>query len=40
MNKTPPEVSHGGFFRAKQCTWHRTARLTIDVYRKAIESFA
>jgi len=29
-----------GLSRAKQFTWVRTARLTIDVYRKAIESFA
>jgi glycosyltransferase involved in cell wall biosynthesis len=29
-----------GQSRAKQFTWDRTARLTIDVYRKAIESFA
>lgn len=29
-----------GQCRAKQFTWDRTARLTIDVYRKAIESFA
>jgi alpha-1,3-rhamnosyl/mannosyltransferase len=29
-----------GLSRAKQFTWDRTARLTIDVYRKAIESFA
>jgi glycosyltransferase involved in cell wall biosynthesis len=26
--------------RAKQFTWDRTARQTIEVYRKAIESFA
>jgi len=29
-----------GLARAKQFTKERTARLTIDVYRKAIESFA
>jgi alpha-1,3-rhamnosyl/mannosyltransferase len=29
-----------GQSRAKQFTWDRTARLTIEVYRKAIESFA
>lgn len=29
-----------GQSRAKKFTWDRTARLTIDVYRKAIESFA
>jgi glycosyltransferase involved in cell wall biosynthesis len=29
-----------GQSRAKQFTWDHTARLTIDVYRKAIESFA
>jgi alpha-1,3-rhamnosyl/mannosyltransferase len=29
-----------GLSRAKQFTWDRTARLTIAVYRKAIESFA
>ena len=29
-----------GQSRAKQFTWDRTARQTIDVYRKAIESFA
>jgi len=28
-----------GQSRAKQFTWDRTARLTIDVYRKAIESY-
>jgi len=29
-----------GLSRAKQFTWDRTARLTIDVYCKAIEAFA
>jgi alpha-1,3-rhamnosyl/mannosyltransferase len=29
-----------GLARAKQFTWDRTARQTIEVYRKAIESFA
>jgi alpha-1,3-rhamnosyl/mannosyltransferase len=29
-----------GQSRAKQFTWDRTARLTLEVYRKAIESFA
>jgi len=34
------ELCARGLSRAKQFTWDRTARLTIDVYRKAIESFA
>lgn len=33
------DLSARGQSRAKQFTWDRTARLTIDVYLKAIESF-